>query len=200
MTQSAEILEITDRFPVHPDEFDEGTRIPAARSRRMRIELIDGRIRSRAAPDGDHGRIVQWLTRICLRSRPELWLHPEQGIKVQEHRLGRARPDGALAPSDAFVGQGEWADPAPVLMAVEVTSYDADTDQRDRVEKPRAYAQTGIPVYLLIDRDRCEVTVYSEPDGVRYECSPTVPFGKEIALPDPVGIVVPTEQLKDWVR
>lgn len=27
-------------------------------------------------PDGDHGMIVQWLTRICMQHRPELW-HPE---------------------------------------------------------------------------------------------------------------------------
>ncbi|MFI2208541.1 Uma2 family endonuclease [Streptomyces sp. NPDC020141] len=200
MTQAAEILEITDRFHVHPDEFDEGTRILAARSRRMRMELIDGRISSRALPDGDHGRIIQWLTRICVQSRPELWLHSEQGLKVQEYRLGRARPDASLAPGDAFVGHGEWADPSPVLMAVEVTSYDADTDQRDRVEKPRAYAQTGIPVYLLIDRDNREVTVYGEPDGVRYENAHTVPFGKDVVLPDPVGVTLSTERLKDWVR
>ncbi|MFD6333424.1 hypothetical protein ACFWGI_28115 [Streptomyces niveus] len=55
---------------------------------------------------------------------------------------GARQPDGALAPSGAFAGQGEWVDPAPVLMAVEVTSYDSDTDARDRVEKPRAYAET----------------------------------------------------------
>ncbi|MBA2944444.1 Uma2 family endonuclease [Streptomyces himalayensis] len=201
MTLSAEHLEITDKFHIHPDEFDEGTRILAAKSQRMRIELIDGRVRSRAVPDGDHGRIIQWLSRICIQHRPDLWLHPEQGLKVQEYRLGRARPDASLAPSDAFVGQGEWADPSPVLMAVEVTSYDADTDQRDRVEKPRAYAQTRIPVYLLIDRDSCEVTVFSEPDGVRYENAHTVPFGKTVALPAPLdNIVLETEQLKDWVR
>lgn len=31
------------------------------------------------------------------------------------------------------------------IMVVEVTSYDADTGLRDRVEKPRAYAETGTP-------------------------------------------------------
>lgn len=89
-------------------------------------------------------------------------------------------------------------------MVVEVTSYDSDTDSdtddRDRVEKPRAYAQTDIPVYLLIDRENCQVTVYSEPDGGRYEIIHTVPFGKEITLPAPVGITLETGQLKDWVR
>ncbi|GAA2952156.1 hypothetical protein GCM10010446_41680 [Streptomyces enissocaesilis] len=87
-----------------------------------------------------------------------------------------------------------------MLMVVEVTSYDTATDQRDRVEKPRAYAETGIPVYLLIDRDTREVTVCSEPDGVRYENAHTVPFGKQVALPGPVEITLETEALKEWVR
>ncbi|MEW1722212.1 Uma2 family endonuclease [Streptomyces sp. NPDC093109] len=186
--------------PILPDEFDEATRVLARTTPSIRLELIDGRIRNRVLPDGDHGRIMQWLTRVCVRSCPELWLYPRQGLQVQAYRKGRARPDGSVAPSGAFVGQGEWADPAPVLMAVEVTSYDSDTDSRDRVEKPRAYAETEIPLYLLVDRERCEVTVYSEPDGGRYENAHTVPFGKEITLPDPVGVTLETEQLKNWVR
>jgi hypothetical protein len=55
-------------------------------------------------------------------------------------------------------------------------------------------------VYLLIDRDSCEVTVFSEPDGERYEATKTVPFGKPIALPGPVGVTLDTEPLRDWVR
>jgi hypothetical protein len=150
-------------------------------------------------PDGDHGMIIQWLVRICIQTRPELYLH-DQGLKIQTYREGRARPDGALAPSRAFVGQGEWAEPDQVLMVVEVTSHDSDTDRRDRVEKPRAYAETNIPVYLLIDRDNCEVAVYSQPDGIRYDEVQIVTFGKQVTLPEPVGIVLDTEPLKDWVR
>ncbi len=135
-----------------------------------------------------------------MQHRPELWLDPAQGLTVEEYQQGRARPDGCLVPADAFVGQGEWADPSPVLMVVEVTSYDSDTDRRDRVDKPRAYAETGIPIYLLIDRDTREVKVRSRPDGGRYETVQTLPFGKEVALPEPVGITLDTEPLKNWVR
>ncbi|MFD5965904.1 Uma2 family endonuclease [Streptomyces sp. NPDC060311] len=151
-------------------------------------------------PDGSRGRVIQWLTRTCLSQRPELWLDSRQGLGVGRHGEGRARPDGSLVPSHAFAGSGEWADPAPVLMVVEVTSYDSDTDRRDRVDKPRAYAETGIPVYLLIDRDTCEVKVHSRPDGGRYETVQTLSFGKEVALPEPVGICLDTEPLKNWVR
>ncbi|MGQ4512254.1 Uma2 family endonuclease [Streptomyces sp. DW26H14] len=194
-------MTVTDHEPrTFADDFDEATAVLARTTRDIRLELLDGKVRTKVVPDGDHGRIIQWLTRICMQYKPDLWLHPDQGLKVQRYRKGRARPDGALAPMDAFVGQGEWAEPGDVLMAVEVTSYDTDTDGRDRVEKPGAYAQAGIPVYLLIDRDTCEVRVHSEPDGVRYESVRVVPFGKSVTLPDPVGITLDTEPLKDWVR
>ncbi|MCA1222644.1 Uma2 family endonuclease [Streptomyces sp. 8L] len=184
-----------------PEEFEEAAELLVDRMTNVRLELIDGQIRSKVVPDPEHGRIIEWLTRICLQSRPELWLYPEQGLQVQTYRRGRARPDGVLAESGALLGRGEWADPeGAVLLTLEVTSYDGDTNARDRVEKPGAYAQAGIPVYLLIDRDTCEVRVHSEPDGVRYESVRVVPFGKSVTLPDPVGITLDTEPLKDWVR
>ncbi|MBT2479149.1 Uma2 family endonuclease [Streptomyces sp. ISL-94] len=191
---------MTDRPQMLTEEFETVARIAAREVEGLRFEFINGRLGVKAVPDGDHGTIIEWLTRICMQSRPELWLYAEQGIKIQQYRSGRARPDGVLAPSGALAGQGEWVEPEPALMVVEVTSYDTDTDARDRHEKPRGYAETGIPVYLLIDRDTCEVTVYSEPDGSRYESVRTVPFGKGVELPDPVGITLQTEALKDWVR
>ncbi|MEV0785162.1 Uma2 family endonuclease [Streptomyces sp. NPDC050423] len=165
-----------------------------------RLESVNGKLGVKALPDGDHGRIVAWLTRQCFQADPSRWLYAQQGLRIGTYCRGNARSDGALARSGAFVGQGEWADPAAVLMLVEVTSYDDDTDLRDRVEKPRAYAETGIPVYLLIDRDGYEVKVHSQPDGVRYETVVTVPFGKTVRLPEPVGIELDTEPLKNWVR
>ncbi|MEU8681628.1 Uma2 family endonuclease [Streptomyces sp. NPDC048611] len=180
--------------------FEEFARILTSREPRARLEFIDGKIRSKAVPDAHHGRILEWLTRHCAQARPELRLHLDQGLKVQADRRGRARPDGELAPSGAFVGQGIWADPDPVLMVVAVTCHDADTDQRDRTEKPRVFAGTGIPLYLLVDREAGQVTVHSEPSGGRYTVMATVSCGRKLHLPDPVGITLETEQLKNWVN
>ncbi|ANW20184.1 Uma2 family endonuclease [Streptomyces clavuligerus] len=192
----------TDRPQMLPEEFEAAARALTGAVEGVRPEFIHGKMGIKPVPDGDHERIIQWLIRICLRHRPELWLSTGQGLLVETCRKGHARPDGTLADAEAFVGAGEWADPAPVLMVVEITSYDTDTDtdRRDRVEKPRSYAETGIPVCLLIDRDTCEVKVHSGPDGTRYESVLTVPFGKEITLPDPIGITLDTEPLKNWVR
>ncbi|MEJ8670397.1 MULTISPECIES: Uma2 family endonuclease [unclassified Streptomyces] len=163
----------------------------------VRFEFIDGRIGLRKVTNGNHGAITMWLIRQCMRARPELDLNPLQGLKVEAYRQGRARPDGVLAPVDHFVGQGDWADPHGVLMAVEITSYDSDTHNRDRVEKPRAYAEAGIPVYLLIDRDNLTVLVHSDPDlEDGYRDIHVVRLGGKVTLPDPVGIDLDTEELK----
>ncbi|WP_446037531.1 Uma2 family endonuclease [Streptomyces sp. SID1143] len=164
------------------------------------LEFINGKLEVKPMPDGDHGAIVMWLLERCMRQRPDLRLYPEQGLKVGGYRKGRARPDGALAPEDHFVGQGEWADPDGVLMAVEVTSHDPDTDRRDRREKRDGYAAVGIPVYLLVDRDACTLTCYSEPEGGAYRNRKSHPYGATVELPDPVGIALETEKLKDYAH
>lgn len=189
---------IEDRPRMEADEFE---RIAAAAAREgVRLEFIDGKPGVEAVADGDHDEIVRWVMEHCVRQRPELWLYPGRGLRVGTCRKGRARPDGALAPKGGFAGQGEGADAGRVLMVVEVTSYDTDTDKRDREEKPRAYAETGIPVYLLIDRDTCDVLVHSEPEGGVYGTLVRRAFGKRVELPEPVGIVLDTEPLKEWVR
>lgn len=87
-------------------------------------------------------------------------------------------------------------------MTLEVTSYDSDTGRRDREEKPAAYAAAGIPVYLLIDRDTCVITVHSNPDQATgdYRDTRKTPFGERLVLPDPVGFELDTETLKNFVR
>ncbi|WBP89724.1 Uma2 family endonuclease [Kitasatospora cathayae] len=190
---------ISDRAQMLPEEFEELARLAFRTAEGIRLEFLNGRLAVKPRPDGNHGRVVGWLVRSCLKARPELFLH-HHGLKVQRSQEGRACPDGTLAPSGAFMGMGAWVDAGAVLMVVQVTDAEVEADHRARVEKPRAYAETGIPVYLLIDRDSAEVVVHSRPDGVRYETVQPLPFGKTVHLPDPVGISLDTEPLKNWVR
>ncbi|MFF4899530.1 Uma2 family endonuclease [Streptomyces sp. NPDC001068] len=166
------------------------------------LEFIDGRIGVKKVTDGDHDTIVSWLARRCMQTRPDLDLYYGRGLRVEAHREGRARPDAVLAPEAHFAGYGEWADPDGALMVVEITSYDSDTDRRDRHEKPTVYGQAGIPLYLLIDRDSCTVTVHSGPDRQigGYRAVHTAKFGETVVLPDPMGIELDTETLKNYVR
>ena len=187
-----------DRPQMLTEEFE---RLAAAAERDdVRLEFVHGKLGVKPLPDGDHDEIIRWVQKQCMQQRPDLWLYPERGLRVETYRQGYARPDGTLAPDGSFAGQGEWADAEQVLMTVEVTSYDTDADRRDRREKPRAYAQRGIPAYLLIDRDTCETVVHSEPENGTYAVMVKRPFGKQIELPSPVGIALDTEPLKEWVR
>ncbi|MFF9485990.1 Uma2 family endonuclease [Streptomyces sp. NPDC014676] len=163
----------------------------------VRLEFINGKVQVKAVTDGNHDQIVAWLQRLCMQHRPELWLYAERGMKVETHRKGRARPDGVLAPFGFAKGHGDWSEAEGVLMTVEVTSHDADTHQRDRVEKPGGYAAAGIPVYLLVDREDRTVTVFSDPEDGRYRLQVNKPFGAVIDLPDPVNITLDTEPLED---
>ncbi|MEV5508889.1 Uma2 family endonuclease [Streptomyces orinoci] len=164
----------------------------------VRLEFINGKIGVKQVPDGYHGDIIRWLQKLCMQHRPDLWLYGEQGLKVESYRKGRAIADGALAPDKHTSGQGEWLDPDGILMVVEVTSNDSDTDQRDRRDKPHGYAQAGIPVYLLIDREYRSVTVHAGlADGV-YRDITTRPYGTPVELPAPVGFKLDTEELKEY--
>ncbi|OSZ59227.1 hypothetical protein OQI_17460 [Streptomyces pharetrae CZA14] len=165
----------------------------------VRLEFIEGRVVVKPMPDGNHSEIYMWLLERCMQARPDLRLHPERGLRTEAYRNGRARADAVLVPRGSLKGRGEWSDAEDVLMAVEITSYDSDTNQRDRVEKPDGYAAAGIPVYLLIDRDDGTVTVFSDPEDGRYRLQLNKPFGATVELPDPVDITLDTDPLKDFV-
>ncbi|MXM64858.1 Uma2 family endonuclease [Streptomyces sp. HUCO-GS316] len=166
----------------------------------VRFEFINGRIGVKKVADGDHDTIVVWLTKRCMQVRPDLDVYQGRGLRVEKYREGRARPDAVIVPEEHFAGHGEWADPSGVLLVLEVTSYDSDTDQRDRQEKPVAYGAAGIPFYLLIDRDACMVKLYGDPEPeVGYRETRVVPFGDRLLLPEPLGIELDTEKLKQYV-
>lgn len=163
--------------------------------------------------DGNHREIVRWLQERCVRARADLWLYADGklGLRVGADGGDRVKPTAVLAPDGTFAGQGEYAGVAGVLMTVEVTSYDTDADadadtdaesesaRLDLEGKPVAHAAAGIPLHLLIDRDARAVTVYSDPAPGGYRSVDTAAFGGKLVLPDPVGIELDTEILKEYV-
>ncbi|MEW2031419.1 Uma2 family endonuclease [Streptomyces roseifaciens] len=185
----------TRRSQMLVEEFEQ---IARSAPEAVTLELINGKLEVKPVPDGDHGEIFMWLLEQCMQHRPDLRLYPDRGLKTESYRQGRSRPDGALAPRKHFAGYGEWADPAGVLMAVEITSYDSDTHLRDRMEKRDGYAAAGIPVYLLVDRDDSTVVVCSEPRDGKYRSWKSYPYGDVVKVPDPVGVTLETEELKDY--
>ncbi|MGW5633786.1 Uma2 family endonuclease [Streptomyces sp. NPDC003832] len=164
----------------------------------VRLEFIMGKVQVKAVPDGNHREIYMWLLERCMQLRPDLRLYPESGLRTEAYRRGRARADAVLVPRGSLKGHGEWSETDGVLMVVEITSHDSDTNQRDRVDKAEGYAAAGIPVYLLVDRDDCSVVVFNQPEGGRYRHAEKLPFGATVEIPDPVNITLDTEPLKEF--
>jgi len=167
----------------------------AAAPEGLHVELINGRVLVTPAPDGDHDENVVFLRDQFEARDPGMRLYHERGLAVPAYRSGRARVDGAVAPRGYFRGQPSWADPAGVLLVVEVTSGSKADAEADRVDKRDAYAQAALPVYLLVDRHRGEVVVHWEPEGGRYRHSDKAVFGAKLRLPEPFGFNLDTSDL-----
>ncbi|MGW1200550.1 Uma2 family endonuclease [Streptomyces sp. NPDC002536] len=164
----------------------------------VRLELVGGRIEVKPVQDGNHSEIVMWLQMTCRDQLPWAWLYQGCGLKTGSNGTDRVRPDGVLAPRRHFAGHGEWSDPKGVLMVVGVTAHNAHANHCERVAKRDGYAAAGIPVCLLVDREDSSVAVYSVPEGGRYRSLTLRAYGTPIEIPEPVGITLETEELKDF--
>ncbi|MDI3421326.1 Uma2 family endonuclease [Streptomyces luteolus] len=174
------------------DEFDV---MDAAVPEGLHVELIDGRLLITPAPDGDHDENVRSVADQVRARHPGLHTYQARGLAVPARRTGRARVDGAVAPLGYFRGQPSWSDPSGVLLVVEVTSGREQDAEVDRTDKRDAYAQAGLPVYLLVDRHRGEVVVHWDPEGGRYRLRSEAVFGAKLALPEPFDFDLDTTEL-----
>jgi Uma2 family endonuclease len=68
------------------------------------------------------------------------------------------------------------------------------TGDNDGVRKLRAYARSGIPCYLLVDREKDAVTLFTRPSGERYLKQVSVAISEKLALPDPLGFALDTSE------
>ncbi|GAA2806305.1 Uma2 family endonuclease [Kitasatospora paracochleata] len=156
----------------------------------FKAELIEGEIVVTPPPDGDHetaiGRIVKQVFRQCPA---DLDFAPGKGLIVPD---GRYIPDGTFTVADAMLGKESWSSPDGVVMVMEVTS---SRPGKDREAKRRGYAEAGIPLYLLVDRQRDEIVLYSHPRVGDYAATNAVPVGDPLPLPEPFDFELSTDRL-----
>ncbi|MFE0251413.1 Uma2 family endonuclease [Streptomyces sp. NPDC059010] len=170
-------------------------RLSAAAPRGWRVELIEGEIYVTPPANGEHEEILAEVNHQVGRKASDDSLRNYGGIGLNvpgSSDTGHVEPDLVIAPKGSFDDQEEWHDPSGVLLVAEVTSK--STADRDRHMKIRGYARAGIPVYLLIDRDEAEVTVYSEPSGDEYTQNPKYKLGLAVPLPSPLGFELDTAE------
>lgn len=146
-------------------------------------------------PDGDHEKYISRIVRqVIKRSGTDMDFSGNKGLRLRSGEScpkNHVVPDVTFAPleSDLFGGAGSWMACDGVAMVLEVTST---RPRADREAKRRCYARGGVPLYLLIDRDTSQVTLFSAPEKDDYREHCTRPFGKALALPEPFGFELET--------
>ena len=161
-----------------------------------RVELLDGQVTVSPTASRPHSRIVQRLqAALWGRIQEHGWeVHANLTLHVAATRE-RLVPDLWICPPDApqfdeneVYGQG-------ALLVAEVVS--PASRHRDLVEKARAYAQAGVPLYLVIDP--CAVpaalTLHSDPQGDVYQSRAHADAGKALPLPVPFAVELDIKDL-----
>ncbi|MET9618337.1 Uma2 family endonuclease [Kitasatospora indigofera] len=156
----------------------------------FRAELIEGEIVVAPPTDGDHEDHINHLVKQVIRnSATDMSFSGYQGLRLVSGGLcprNHVIPDATFAPESPrlFRGAPPWMEPAGVAMVAEVTTSRPD---QDRIAKRHCYARAGIPLHLLIDRDKSQVSVFGKPQRDEYTEVRLAPFGQPPALPDPFG-------------
>ncbi|MFC5953077.1 Uma2 family endonuclease [Streptomyces pratens] len=76
----------------------------------------------------------------------------------------------------------------------ELTSSSTRND--DLTDKVETYGRAGVPVYLLLDMQEEQATVFSMPSAKGYEARCSKPFGEKLPIPQPFDCVLDTTDFK----
>lgn len=157
-----------------------------------RTEIVNGEIVMSPAPGVAHGRIASKVHRACA-GQLNLTFEVVQNLGV---RIDSAKmltiPDLIVVDDQVLVPGLSTLQSENIHLAVEITSGNA---ARDRKDKLKAYAQGGIPWYLLIDehdRRGPGVTLYSDPVDGLYRKDVRVPFGEMVLIGSPLNVKIDT--------
>lgn len=161
-----------------------------------RVELIDGQIVVSPSASRRHsGAIDALIDSLTDIKRARGWqFHTNLTVHIAATRE-RLIPDLMIASVDApGFGDNELLGHGVLLVAEVVSPHSQD---RDRLVKPRAYAQGRVPLYLLIDQlaSPPAVTLYGDPNKSSYmSCAPAT-AGQPLRLPEPFGVTLDTRRL-----
>ncbi|MGW3180987.1 Uma2 family endonuclease [Kitasatospora sp. NPDC001119] len=162
----------------------------------LRAELVNGEILIRLPVDGYHCHLISELTgQVWRKSATEMQMSENKGLRLVasgHHPADHVIPDVTFAPEELrlFRGAPSWMEPDGVSMVVEVTSAKPD---QDRIAKRHCYARAGIPLYLLIDREKSQVSLFARPHRDEYTEVHLAAFGEPLALPAPFDFDLDTK-------
>ncbi|MFK0158302.1 Uma2 family endonuclease [Streptomyces sp. NPDC090499] len=99
-------------------------------------------------------------------------------------------PDIHAAPGHAFETVSNRLDGEALVFVAELTSTSTRDD--DLTDKVVVYGRAGVPVYLLLDMQKGQATVFWTPSAHGYESHCTLPFGEKLPIPAPFDCTLDT--------
>ncbi|MFD7769458.1 Uma2 family endonuclease [Streptomyces sp. NPDC059787] len=103
-------------------------------------------------------------------------------------------PDIHAVPEHVFETTSNHLDGEALSFVAELTS--SSTRDDDLTGKVETYGRAGVPVYLLLDMQEEQTTVFSMPSAKGYEACETKPFGEKLSVPAPFDCVLDTTGFK----
>ncbi|TQJ55260.1 Uma2 family endonuclease [Streptomyces sp. NBC_00080] len=157
-----------------------------------RVEIIRGSIIVSPPPDEPHqGTVfeVGYEFRRAGAKEAGLKVRPGIGLWLPSGPADYAIPDLSIVESDigdALVRKNRYA-PHVFRMVLEVTSSNWSDDT---LSKPEVYAEAGIPVYVVVDREHDEILLYTAPADGKYPDPLRYRRGQAVPVPESVGVAL----------
>ncbi|MFI9345973.1 Uma2 family endonuclease [Streptomyces sp. NPDC052773] len=157
----------------------------------FRAEVIRGSIVLSPWSKGYYQRVMRL---VCKQVEPhlpedhEISCAPFLYVFTGEERA--YGPDIHVAPRQVFETTRTRLDGEALTLAAELTS--SATRDDDLTDKVVVYGRAGVPVYLLLDMQEEQATVFWDPSPKGYESRQTRPFGEKLDLPAPFGCSLDT--------
>ncbi|MFI9271698.1 Uma2 family endonuclease [Kitasatospora sp. NPDC052896] len=182
-----------------------------------RVEVVGGEFVVSPAPAVDHNIIVSDINRGVVAAELRDGEFPLRAVQTTELDLVEVSdgyiPDLMVLNHEVLARAGaaraQHLYPHQLMLVVEVTSpsnaagdHEPAFGRGRRETKWNGYARSGVPFYLLVDRDPRNpgVTLYADPDqGTgRYRERSSWPFGTPVKLPEPLGFEFSTDRWRPW--
>ncbi|MFI2431210.1 Uma2 family endonuclease [Streptomyces sp. NPDC018693] len=164
-----------------------------------RAEIIRGNIVVSPWSKGYYTRVMKL---VCSRLEPYL---PEGHIIERTPQLfvfpGVERacgPDIHAAHERTYETDSDRLDGEGLSFVAELTS--GSTRDRDLTDKVDTYGKAGVPVYLVLDMQEQQATVYWAPTAKGYRSSCSMPIGEKLPIPAPFDCILDTDGFEPPAR
>jgi Uma2 family endonuclease len=157
----------------------------------FRAEIIGGNI---VVSPWSQGYCLDVMDLVCEQLRP----HLPDGHRISQAPALYVFPDAERAYGPSIHAVPERArrttsthlDGEALSFVAELTS--PSTRSMDLTDKVEDYGRAGVPLYLVLDMQREEATIFWGPYAKGYEGRVTKPFGEKLPLPAPFDCVLDT--------